>query len=118
MAYMYQEKKRELAPAIKEICKKHGVKGTLSVRHHSSLVLTISEGQIDFGEHADVNVYHFREHFSQNDAAYDFLKEVIPAMHVGNWDRSDSQVDYFDVGWYIDIRIGRWDKPYKLMEMA
>jgi hypothetical protein len=20
--------------------------------------------------------------------------------------------DYFDVGWYIDIKIGKWDKPY------
>lgn len=118
MAYMYQEKKKELEPAIKAICKRHGVKGTLSIRHHSSLVLTISEGQIDFGEDPYVNVYHFREYFTQNDAAHDFLKEVIQAMNVGNWDRSDSQVDYFDVGWYIDVKIGRWDRPYKLMEKA
>jgi len=39
-------------------------------------------------------------------------------MNDGNWNRSDSSVDYFDVGWYIDINIGNWAKPYQLMEMV
>jgi hypothetical protein len=21
--------------------------------------------------------------------------------------------DYFDVGWYIDINVGKWNKPYQ-----
>jgi hypothetical protein len=33
-------------------------------------------------------------------------------MNIGNHDRSDSQTDYFDVGFYTDISIGRWDTPY------
>ena len=41
MAYMNQEKKKELAPLIKSICKKHGIKATLGVRHYSELVLNI-----------------------------------------------------------------------------
>jgi hypothetical protein len=40
--------KAKLAPAIKDLLKKYGLKGSLSVRHHSSLVLTISQGKIDF----------------------------------------------------------------------
>jgi len=28
------------------------------------------------------------------------------------YDRSDIQSDYFDTSHYIDIRAGRWDKPY------
>ena len=49
MAYVSQELKAKLAPTIKAICKKYGVKATLSVRNHSSLVLTVKQGSIDFG---------------------------------------------------------------------
>ena len=73
MAYMNQEKKKRLAPKIKEILKRHKMKGSLSLA---------------------------------------FLSEVIPAMNEGNHDNSDIMTDYFDVGWYISVNIGRWDKPY------
>jgi hypothetical protein len=35
-------------------------------------------------------------------------------MNAGNWDKSDIQTDYFNVGWYIDVNIGKWNKPYTL----
>ena len=35
-------------------------------------------------------------------------------MMVGNHNNSDISTDYFDVGWYIDINIGKWDKPYEV----
>ena len=41
MAYMNQEKKKKLAPKIKEALKKHGMKGSLSVDNYSSLRLTL-----------------------------------------------------------------------------
>lgn len=126
MAYMSQEKKAALAPAIKAICKRHGVKASLAVHNYSTLVLNIKSGKIDFlGSFArdfdqanpqrtylQVNPYWYHEHF--DGAALAFLKEVIPAMNVGNHDRSDIQSDYFDVGWYIDVNVGRWNKPYEL----
>ena len=45
---MNQEKKKRLAPKIKEILKRHGVKGTLSVSNYSTLNLNITEGPIEF----------------------------------------------------------------------
>jgi hypothetical protein len=39
---------------------------------------------------------------------------VIDAMNDGNHDNSDIQSDYFDVGWYTHINVGRWNKPYLL----
>lgn len=141
MAYMNQEKKAKLAPAIKAVLNKYGVKGSLAVRNHSTLVLNIKSGSIDFVEnyiqtdldqpHArkmatdqvdylrkqqalDVNVYWYKEHFSGK--ALKFLQEVIPLMNAGNHDRSDIQTDYFDVGWYVDINIGKWNKPYALVK--
>ena len=59
-----------------------------------------------------MNVYWYKEHFSGK--ALKFLGEVIPAMNNGNHDNSDIQTDYFDVGWYSDVNIGSWNKPYKV----
>lgn len=123
MAYADQTLKARITPAIREICRKYGVRATLSVRNHMSLALTISGGVIDFiGNYnqtcnpavartsIDVNQYYFQNHFSG--AARDFLTEVFAAMNDGNYDRSDIQTDYFDVGWYVRVHIGRWNKPY------
>ena len=44
MAYMSQERKSEIAPKVKSILKKFGIKGSLSVRHHSTLSLTLKSG--------------------------------------------------------------------------
>ena len=139
MAYMSQEKKAKLAPAIKAVLKKYGVKGSLAVSNHSTLVLNVKSGPIDFVENyiqtdidkpygqkmaidqvnylrkqqaLDVNVYWYKEHFSGK--ALKFLEEIVPLMNVGNHDRSDAQVDYFDLGWYVDVNIGRWNKPYQV----
>lgn len=133
MAYMSQERKNELAPGIKAILKKYGVKGTLAVRNHMTLVLNIKSAKIDFignynkvghdkmnygrfdpvsSGNIQVNPYHYADHFDGK--AKDFLSEVIPAMKTGNWDNSDIMTDYFDVGWYIDVNIGQWDKPFQL----
>ncbi len=111
MAYMSQERKASLAPAIKAILKKYGVKGSLSVDNHSSLVLTVSEGPIDFGtDYLQVNTHWLGERFEGK--ARKFLMEVVAAMNVGNHNRSDIMTDYFDVGWYVNVNIGRWNKPY------
>jgi len=132
MAFVSQELKAKLAPRIKTICKKYGVKASLAVRHHSTLVLNIKSGSVDFlgnynkvcgakprpahlpfqpaTKSIDVNTHWYKEHFDGK--ALKFLSEVIPAMNNGNHDHSDIQTDYFNVGWYVDVNIGKWDKPY------
>lgn len=139
MAYMNQDKKARLMPAIKSALNKYGIKATVAVRNHSTLVVNIKAGCIDFVENyiatdaakphagkmsADaiayirnnqaltVNPYWVQEHFSGTAQA--FLTELLHAMNAGNHDRSDIQTDYFDVGWYNDVNIGSWNKPYTL----
>ena len=114
MAYMNQEKKKRLAPAIKEVLKKHNMKGTLSVQDYSQLTLTLKSGVIDFGTD-QINEYHYETHFADNPAALAFLSEVIPAINAENFDKSDPMTDYFHVGYYISVRIGSYDKPYELI---
>jgi hypothetical protein len=135
MAYMSQEKKSKISPLVKLICKKYGIKASLAVRHHSTLVLNVKSGNIDFisnfnetienrpggfrnGSPAEkslqINTYWCHEHFSGK--AKKFLSEILQVMNSGNHDNSDIQSDYFDVGWYVDVNIGQWDKPYIVTE--
>ena len=133
MAYMSQERKSEIAPKVKSILNKYGIKGSLSVRHHSTLSLTLKSGKIDFiansnrvcgndfyqvakgfkpntSNYDSINPYWFHEHYDGDAKA--FLTEVMDAMNNGNWDKSDIQSDYFNVGWYVEVQIGKWNKPY------
>ena len=136
MAYMNQEHKAQIAPVVKKICKKYGVNASLAVRNHSTLVLNIKSGVIDFignfnenidvrdptgslgyrkADHSlDVNPYWYKEYYSGKTLA--FLTEIFTAMNNGNHDRSDIQSDYFDVGWYVDVNVGQWNKPYLLIK--
>jgi len=111
MAYINQEKKKELAPRIKHVLKKHGMKGTLSIDNYSTIRLTLKSGSIDFGTDS-INEYWYKDHFADNPEALGFLSEVIPALNVGNFDNSDIMTDYFHVGWYVDVNLGKYSKPY------
>jgi hypothetical protein len=114
MAYMNQERKKAIAPKVAAVLKKYGLKGSLAVEHHSTLVLNIRSGEIDFdtSKGRSVNTYWYKEHYSGR--PLEFLEEVMPLLNAGNHDNSDIMTDYFDVGWYVDINIGQWDKAYIL----
>jgi len=129
MAYINQEKKATLSPKIKAICKKYGITASVAIRHHSTLVLNIRAGKLDFisnwKEHnkdsreteinsISVNPYYVDQSYSGE--CKKFLDEVLTVMNDGNWDKSDIQTDYFNVGWYVDVNIGRWDTPYNLVK--
>jgi hypothetical protein len=137
MAYVSQELKSKLSPAIKAVCKKYGIKASIAVRHHSTLCLNVKSGAIDFIGNSNrvcgadfyqvqrgfkpnttgydqVNPYHFQSHYDGDAKA--FLSEVLAVMNDGNWDKSDIQSDYFNVGWYVDVNIGRWNQPYAVVK--
>lgn len=121
MAYFSQEKKKAIAPAIKQLCSKYGVKASLAVRHNSTVVLNVKSGKIDFFENSNfktsekyiqVNTHWINKHFTG--AAEKFLTEAKQILNTGNHNRSDLQSDYFDIGHYVNINIGQWDQPYVL----
>jgi len=139
MAHMSQETKKKLSVGIKAVLKKYNVKGSISVQDHSGLVVSLKSGELDLiGNYVsnpnnqecwgrqrdlsdvkdiDVNVYHIDSSFSGEYA--EFLNELHDAMltsedgSVANHNNSDVMTDYFDVGWYTYIRVGKWDKPYE-----
>lgn len=133
MAYVSQEMKKSKAPAIKAVLAKYGVRGTISVDNHSTLVVTIKEGVLDLiGEanksnsktasfrnerfypvdgHYDVNIYWIDEHYTGKIRS--LFKELLAAMRGTDWfDDSNAQIDYFHTAFYTQISVGRWNKPY------
>ena len=110
---MSQENKKTLAPAIKSVLKEYNMKGSIAVDNHSTLVVNLKEGHIDFGSKNDsVNTYWIDKHYTG--IAQQFLNELKDAMMTGNYNNSDIMTDYFDVGWYIEINVGKWNKEYVL----
>jgi outer membrane protease len=115
MAYMNQEKKAKIATMIKPLLKRYGLKGSLAVRNHSTIVLNIKSGKIDFGgDRIQVNTYWVHEHYTG--IAKEFLEQAVKALKGADWyDESDAQVDYFNTAYYVDINVGQWNKPYQLV---
>ena len=121
MAYMNQEKKKELAPQIKAVLKKYKVKGSIAIQHHSKLIVNIKSGNIKFPlngrGYGEVN--HVGKLPENCTEAEKFLYELWAAMNgegskFSNFDNSDPMTDYFHVGWYCQIKIGDWGKEYQL----
>ena len=123
MAYVSQDDKAKLAPAIKKVLSKYGMKGSISIRHHSTLQVTLQSGAIDFKDysHGDgyiqVNTYHIDSHYSGKAKA--FLNELLAAMKGPKYfNNDDAMTDYFHRSHYTDINVGKWNKPYFLQNTA
>jgi len=129
MAYIDKEMKKNLSTGILKVCKDYGVKGTLSIKHYSTLSLNISKGKIDFfssltnpenhgsrfdGELQLTNYSVANKHLSGE--AGEFLAKVVKEMDALNYDNSEIMTDHHDMGYYTHINVGRYDKPYQLVK--
>jgi len=114
MAYISQEQKKELAPAIKAVLKKYNMKGSIGIDNHSSLRVRVTEGPLKFDDYEQVNTYHIEKFYGKDTKETAFLTELVAAMKGTKWyNNSDHMTDYFDVAYWIDVHVGRWDKAYQ-----
>ena len=136
MAYVSQEMKKELSPAIKAVLKKYGMKASIGVKHHTSLVCNIKSGKLDIlasaqrgndriaerqsrdsyqvGSYLQVNTSWIEDHYD-DEKVRSFLLELKSAMEGKNFFcEDDMMTDYFHRSHYIDINVGQWNKPYQL----
>ena len=127
MAFVDQPRKARIAAALKPVMPK-GWKYSLAVRNYSTLVLTISAAPVNLVKaikpskyfnpetetHADVNPYHYANHLQPE--YVETFKKIFQAINCENHDNSDLMTDYFDVGYYVDVQIGRWDKPFTTLQ--
>ncbi len=132
MAYVDQSKKALIAAALKPVMPA-GWKWSLAVQNHSTIVLTIASAPVDLLEdvtrvrnerevrrggeawrekptYIDVNHYHLDTAFDGE--LLEIFRKIVDALNTNNHDRSDIQSDHFDVGHYVAVKLGRWNKPF------
>lgn len=138
MAYINQTEKKELVPAIKKVLNRYGMKGTIGIHHHSTLVVNIKSGDLDiignwfdtvtkkgtindYGDKLDkpeyiqVNEYWIDHNYTGK--VKDFLNELVSAMKKEGWrNNTDIQSDYFDISYYTTINVGKWNQNYTVTE--
>ena len=91
----------------------------------SAVDVTIKQGPVDFAEvftqgrgaYAQINEYHLYN-YGKYQTFFEQVLEIIkcaPARAGGRawFDKSDSQIDYFHIAYYIHLNIGEWDSPYQ-----
>lgn len=114
MAYMNKERKNERAPIIKKILKEYGQKGSLSVKHHSTLVLKIRDVanmfedkfEDDYRREYGYDVNHYWIEKNYTGKAREMLEKLAAAMFGGDYfDESDAMTDYFHTSHYINITL-------------
>lgn len=84
----------------------------------SSINVSIMSGPLDFGNPQGgktVNPYHVGSMYESH--VVPFLEAVIKVIKYGTerqyYDNSDPMTDYFDTAFYLDVEMGRWEKPYQ-----
>ena len=125
---MSQERKKELVISVRKMLKEKypdiKVKCTFAVEHHSSITMNIMGCSIDlladyltqeriYDKHVQVNLYWIDNYWLGRTG--DLLRDCAKCLNEGNHDNSDIQTDYFDVGWYTHVNIGKWDKPFQVI---
>lgn len=139
MAYITKEEVKAKNEALKALNKEYGVKARFSGSNSSTLLLKVTEGEIDFisdfcdmikirntvfepeviienakrTAYIQANQYYLDTQFS--DVTLEYLQKAYKIMLQGHFDDSDIMTDYFHCAWYNHIHIGSWDKPYKLV---
>lgn len=135
MAYMNQEKKAKIKENLNKVLKGTNIKFSLRVRNHTTIECTIKSAPIDFIENfnetcsknpryvkdgftkqtgsIDVNTYWYKEHFSGK--PLEVIDKIVKALYSADYyDNSDIMTDYFDTAYYVNLSIGRWDKPFQV----
>ena len=136
MAYISTNEVKEVRKALKEKFGKN-LKFSVTRDHHSSVSVSIMEGNIDFFDgsmdmtdkysgrvqrfdgHAQINHYH-THFYGKHEQLFNDIKDIChtaPAKAEGGrayYDNSDAMIDYFDTAFYVHINVGKWNKPYTL----
>jgi len=117
MAYISKQGVAEIRNELKRrFPRKEGWKFSVRNDNYSSVYCTIQMAPVRFakGDYEQINQYRSEEYENS-----EILQDIInicngnfPGSTNQNYDNSDIMTDYFDVGWYIHIQQGSWDRPF------
>jgi len=109
MAYITTEEVKVIRQDIKAAFpRKDGWKFSVVRTDGYKVNVKIMEGPIDFED------IRYKDTTPQGKV----MKELNDIINKKNWDHSEPMMDYFSVGFYSELTIGKWDKPYKKVNMT
>lgn len=117
MAYINKDQVKEIRDQIKaEFPAKEGWLFSIRNHHHMEVSVEILRAPVnllgeDNPDYETINHYHLNWYTGEK---REILEKITKIANKGNFDKSDIQTDYFHVGWYFSLSIGRWDRPFEL----
>ncbi|QIH37890.1 hypothetical protein G7A72_03330 [Flavobacterium sp. Sr18] len=122
MAYIKTETVKGMRNEIKNLFPaKQGWKFSITCINYSTVRCAILAAPIELRmdltrSHESVNNYYIESHYEANPAAKEVLTKINSVLNQDNYNNSDAMVDYFDVGHYISLSVGEWNKPFQVIQ--
>jgi hypothetical protein len=123
MAYISANSTRMIRNALKERFK--NTKFSVRNSNHTAIHVTILSAPDGFVKdengvplpEAQINQYHYKNNGTHHVKVVEEMLSIINnAGEKPNYDRSESQFDHFDVGYYVSLHQGAWNKPFKIVK--
>lgn len=109
MAHITQAQKKNISSLLKEIKELKNWSYSLSINNHSEIIMKVKSAPVKIPEgetYFQVNPYYVHEYNNE------LLNKIISILNTDNYNRSRIEIDYHDVGHYIRLTFGTWDKPF------
>ena len=116
MAYISTEEVKVIREELKKnFPSRLGWKLSIVRRDYLSLSISIIKAPFELrndqnNAYEQVNQYWIESR--ENKQSIPPLKKIFEIANKNNYNRSDVQSDYFDVGYYLNISIGHFGKPF------
>ena len=117
MAYISTEQVKSIREQIKNAYPNY--KWSISRRHSSTVVICLQESDLPIEGNVQVNQYYLKETEKLNTQGKLIFQQVMQICNSVErcYDRNfgDAYADYGDSSYFIDLDIGYWDKPHKII---
>jgi len=117
MAYISTEQVKSIRDQIKSAYPRY--KWSVSRRHHSTVVIVLQESDLPIEGYQDINQYWFKTSEKLDDKTKAVFTRVLDICNSVErcYDRNAGDVgaDYGDSTYFIDMDIGKWDRPHKII---
>jgi len=121
MAYITKEEVLSIRKQLTtEFSKKEGWKFSVRKNHNSEVVVVILQAPYNLeaflGEESYKTLNTYNGTHSNKGlpvSMFQDVQKIITIMKSQNWfDKSDSMTDYFHTAYYLDLKVGEWDKKF------
>ena len=114
MAFINAEKVRIIRNNLKEAFP--SFKFSVRKDGYSAVFVTVLKAPVEFVENQDqkqLNHYHLGNYNHSR-----LLEIILKIVNFENYDNSQPEYDYFDVGYYVRLEQGKFDKPFVYNEVS